>query len=193
MAGNPVTNVVKNVLGLKSQQRQQAAYAAAQRQQVDAMQRTATAAEAVRVGAAVASQNQQRQMNPLKTPEEKTLDRLLCLNIPQKDHTNKYWSMGGESSYHASLTQVFSPWILERINRWHSDLLRVGSWSADEYFDYRQMKYTNFIAVLKSVTFAGHSTEREHLTTNRIVQDINQSSGNTAPRETQSFMYGLLH
>jgi hypothetical protein len=188
---NPVTNVVKGVLGLKDQQRQQAAYAAAQRQQVETMQRTATAAEAVRVGASIGAAGQ-RNMNMVKTPEEKTLDRLLCLNIPVRQHTNKYFAMAGDPAYHASLTQIFSPWILERINRWHSDMLRVGWWSADEYFDYRQIKYINFLIALKSVTFAGHSTEREQLTTNRIVQDINQSSGNTSPRESTSFLYGLM-
>jgi hypothetical protein len=129
---------------------------------------------------------------PIQTMEEKNLELLLCLNVPDRhDLPNRYFSLAGEPARHLQLTNIYSESVLDKISRWSTDLICVGSWDAEQYFDERQMKFMSYVASLKSVSYSGHPTERQSLNEQRLTQ-TQRVQYDAPPRESSSFLMGMM-
>jgi hypothetical protein len=130
-------------------------------------------------------------MNLLKTPDEKVLDSLLNPDIPKRDHLDKYYSIASEAARHLALTNIPDEWVMHKMRVMVQDLFRVGGWSAPEYFDERQLKFSSTLHLYKSAGWTKNSRERDALNESKITQRISQDVA-TSPRETGNFFNGLL-
>lgn len=135
--------------------------------------------------------NQTRGMGPLKTPEQHHLEFLLNPDIPERDHLKKFYALAEQSARHLALTNIPDPHEMYKMNLFVSDLFRIASWSAPEYFEERQLKFESRIHLLKSAGWTKNSRMLDALNEQRIHQHI-LAEQNTGPRETQGFIAGLL-
>ena len=135
--------------------------------------------------------NQTRGMGPLKTPEQHHLEMLLNPDIPKRPHLEKFYSLAQDCARHLELTNIPDPSEMYKMNIFVSDLFRIASWSAPEYFEERQLKFVQRILLLKSAGWTKNSRMIDSLNEQRIHQHI-LAEQNTGPRETQGFIAGLL-
>jgi hypothetical protein len=128
---------------------------------------------------------------PLKTPEQHHLEMLLNPDIPPRPHLDKFYALAKETARHLSLTNIPDPYEMHKINLLVSDLFRIASWSAPEYFEERQLKLESRILLLKSAGWTKNSRMIDSLNEQRVHQHV-IAEQNTRPRETQGFIAGLL-
>jgi hypothetical protein len=133
-------------------------------------------------------------INPLKTPDEKYLEKLLNPSVPvdrsQLPHVKRNWLLASEAAVHLQLTNIPDPGMLFMLQNMVTDLFRVGAWDADEYFDQRQLKLESTIMMLKSIGYTKNPRERDALNESRFVNTVRDERAR--PRESTGFVDGLI-
>ena len=140
-----------------------------------------------------AQMSQPRMPKQMQTPEQQHLKMLLEPGIDTKErpHLKRHYLLAEEAARHLALANITDPFEYQKLNRLITDQFVVASWDAPEYFEERQLKLFSRIQLSKSIGWTKNSRMIDSLNEQRITQNI-RAEQNTGPRETHSFLQGLM-
>ena len=148
------------------------------------------------VMALLAQQQQQRQPRGSRFPDmeltkdERYMCKILDANVPESAETEDLYLFAGKASTHVALTNIFDPYVYQRLRRRGIDLMRIRRWG-NKYFRERQYGTLYELNLLKSVSFSRSSREREQLNETRTNMTIRDDRA-LQPRESHSMVGGWL-
>jgi hypothetical protein len=122
-----------------------------------------------------------------KTLTEKQMHLLLNPEVPRNENLDRYWSFSREAARHLQLTNIPNPFDMRRLEEITTDILRIGAWDADEYFDERQLRFFTRILMLKSAGWTKNNRERDALNESRLTSEM-RDNRNPPAKEHGGFL-----
>lgn len=127
-----------------------------------------------------------------QTKDERYLEKILDPHAPLTEQTRRFYSLAGPAAVHLSLTNIPDPYIYQRLRMHIEDLFLLRSWSADDYFEMRQLKLLGEALLLKSVGYTPNIRERDALITSGQSMTMRDDRAQQ-PRESGNIIAGFLN